>query len=951
MDHLPLEVNLKVFSHLTLDELAHCRLVSHSFKLWAEASMQLITHLELRESKNRAKWDLEYDSDLDLHYDLDWTKTVEKEMKESYVQNTFFTKPFVMALVQIDEPRFYAFLGKFCPNLQVLRMEDFDISCEKLGLLGSKLQLFTCNQFSPGRSGSIDPSSLYQLPNLQGFIYSYVKDPDYTNSLNRELLQLNRTVCMVEDLGGETVKLLARGGVKCLFLLTRRSGRFSLPQSLAGSLVEMSVVFVPTGTFCPFSLPNLLYLTIADRWEEWPATNLTALVTAPNLRCLTCESKIAVDNLSNLMHFINSFNELRVLCITIRKSGPNPGQEKLKISLSPTLEKVTFKTRIPLELVDHSSTSLKYLVVQNVLFVSFVCPSLKVLICWEMEMDSESMSRLRHSLSHCVKLTKVALFFRTTHESVSLQPLVDLLSSITGLTHIKLFANWVSPPERTDLDPQNFPSLNSLHLYLPNAKIVFHLIDSFTTFELNWSVSSCIKLNSPHKNYSVDVLHAEILCNKELNNLVDVTVQYSTKSLRLIQLEDTSPSQNLQCFSFHSDTQTVAFAPWLFGLINSPVNLGETKLEVKNEEETALNVILPPKLKKMQLELSYSLNSLCLFSSILQYLCISHVHQLRLHMPNLREIQFRDWLEPLDDTLVMQLNALTSMYFYFCFKKEPSVAVIESHLQTASKLKHLTTLHFWCPHNWPECLGCVRIRQEDLPSVKDFSWDIPVSFDFYPQDKFTELKIHDRVSLDFLNQEQEYKYKFHLSKLVYTWSIELPQTGMAQLSHIDFSRVPLWYHDLDKFYLKLVERLTQVEQIQIKLKEAIDDNSDDDSDDDSDDNSDYDEFIKKCRAQADVVVEWLSSLTRLTKLQGYMSQSRLDQFLRKTRTAGPLELVILEKLVPREDAVHLDEGLHCTINDLMRRRVISKFSHPAKCGCKADCFINSQSGLDDSADT
>ena len=92
-------------------------------------------------------------------------------------------------------------------------------------------------------------------------------------------------------------------------------------------------------------------------------------------------------------------------------------------------------------------------------------------------------------------------------------------------------------------------------------------------------------------------------------------------------------------------------------------------------------------------------------------------------------------------------------------------------------------------------------------------------------------------------------------------------------------------------------------------------------------------------AQADGIVDCLSSLTTLTKLQGYMCQNRLINFLRQTQAAGPLQLVILEHLAPREYPVHLDEGLHRTVHDLMRRKVLSKFSHPAKCSCRRLCFI------------
>ena len=108
MDHLPPELNAKLSSYLSLNHLARCRLVSHGFKVWAEARMQDIIHLKLR------------GRDDELYKPRrDWSETVEDEMKESYLQRAFFSKQFVAARGRWyggqSLPAFYAFLGKFCP--------------------------------------------------------------------------------------------------------------------------------------------------------------------------------------------------------------------------------------------------------------------------------------------------------------------------------------------------------------------------------------------------------------------------------------------------------------------------------------------------------------------------------------------------------------------------------------------------------------------------------------------------------------------------------------------------------------------------------------------------------------------------------------------------------------------------------------------------------------------
>ena len=706
MDQLPLDVHLEISSYLSLNEIANCRLVSHSFKMWAEARMQHITHLKLRINFVRLPTN-------GVKYE--WDGTIEKEMEESYVRHTFFFKPCVTALVHIGcsygpDSTFYAFLGKLCPNLQVLDLYHFDINKENLTLLASELQFLICGSvLSRMRSLRIVPSSLDQFPNLKGFACRNESCSKYINPLNKRLLQLNRPVCELRSkkaLDEETVKLLARGGIKRLHLRMESGPAFSLSQSLAESLVDLSVDFVPYLTFCPFTLPNLLYLTI--RYEkEWSETDSTALVSAPNLRCFTWEG---ATTFHRLMNFINSFNKLRVFHVT-NKHHIFGDHEKVKISLPASLEKLTFTTFTPLELVEHSSTSLKYLVVDGIISSSFVCPNLKLLICRKIELDPATLSRLVHSISHCDKLARVSLIFMQIHKSVSLQPLIDLLSSMTGLTHLKLatvhshrfyhsvyFVENVFSPDSIYFDQQKFPSLVSLHLKLPKTKIVFHLTDSFVSFKLSrFKGSSSLELEVWDKVYSVYGYGIEVVCSEQLDNLVEVTLDQSPDrtELSLVRSEDTSQIHDSHCFPLDGGkAKTGSFSTWLFGLISSHANSGATEAGGGDNQEAALDIILPPHLEQLDLHLVSSLNSLRLSSPALRCLSISHVRQLRLDLPSLREIQLQNWFEPLDATLATQLGALTSMTFRFVGEKEASVAVMESHLKTASEFKQLTTLKF-----------------------------------------------------------------------------------------------------------------------------------------------------------------------------------------------------------------------------------------------------------------
>ena len=329
MDTLPPQVQLKISSYLSLNELVDCRLVSHSFKNWAEAGMRNITHLEVPNDNEKVEWDVAVE-----------------EMKESYVQHKFFSKPFVTVHVESLynfsdriwclevagrdlQKKFCAFLGKFCPNLQVARLGYIHLYYQDLVLLGSQLQFFTCGDVRPGprfgNSQRIVPSSFDQFPNLEGFIHSYVdglihdsSNLNQTNPIIHALLNSNRPVYIQKALNKKDVDLLAEGGAKFLHLLRNDIAPrpFSLPQSLAESLIELVVDFLPNVKFCPFTLPNLLYLAICCRGQEkWPAIRF--LVSAPRLRYLTVKGGIKVQIQSYLMDFIRSFSQLRVLSMSL----------------------------------------------------------------------------------------------------------------------------------------------------------------------------------------------------------------------------------------------------------------------------------------------------------------------------------------------------------------------------------------------------------------------------------------------------------------------------------------------------------------------------------------------------------------------------------------------------------------------------------------------------------
>ena len=183
MDRLPPEIQQEIISYLWLDEMAHCRLVSHSFKVRVEESMKHITHLDLEISQS----ELEFP----------WFRSgYKEEMNESYVKHTFFSEPSVKAQAPstLNSPvgsRFFAFLAKFCPNLQVLQMDLFKLSCDDLLLLGPNLQYFTCWNFHPGISGRT-AASVHSRPEQwrEQYRVAYGRDPGRTITANNVQLTI-----------------------------------------------------------------------------------------------------------------------------------------------------------------------------------------------------------------------------------------------------------------------------------------------------------------------------------------------------------------------------------------------------------------------------------------------------------------------------------------------------------------------------------------------------------------------------------------------------------------------------------------------------------------------------------------------------------------------------------------------------------------------------------------
>lgn len=521
MDSIPLDVQLQVLSYLSLNELVECRLVSHSFKQMLDESLRCITHVQVTNEREDES-DVEDEEDANKKEDDKYKvyRTVKEAMKESYIGRTFYSKPLVKAHVLFDDQNslcseFFSFLREFCPNLRVLRMDDCSLFGDQLFALPPKLEFFTCRDFSPPRtreSAQQVHSPFVHLANLKGFLTDF-SDASYNQRqirFKKDFLKLNGAVCQIltQEVDPEVLQLLNRGGTKCLHLDLDQSvfSSFAISQPLAGSLVELSLDFLPTGKLCPFSLPNLLYLAVncSDRRQAMRPSE--GFISTPNLRSFTYRGWITSEVLCQMMNYIHSLDKLRVLRLNDFYFGLQ--SEVLRVTLPHNLEKLAIKMNRPFQLIDHSSPSLRCLVVTDMSELLFDMPNLEVLICCHAKLSSHLHVQLQQSLSKCHKLRKVELWFG---DSLFLQPLIDLLLGMKHLQHLALSSSDSTKTPTIHLKLRDDQSPKSLRLELLQTEIVLHLTGSFLSFQFDPSV--LLRLKGLHKELHVEGKRVSILLN------------------------------------------------------------------------------------------------------------------------------------------------------------------------------------------------------------------------------------------------------------------------------------------------------------------------------------------------------------------------------------------------------------------------------------------------------
>ena len=447
MDSVPLNVHMQNLSYLSLNEIAERRLVTRSFK---QAFDEMLKHISLSDEER-------------------WSNSHREKMALSYIRETFFSKPFV-EVASLDNSRFFAYLAMFGPNLWVLRIHDHELSCDELFLLPPRLEFIACGKlpFRTRESAQQVQPLCAHLPNLQGFI----SDEPLSWVLKNPIRQIWNY-----EVHEEILQLFARGG-KYLHMCKeeRVLPSFCISQPLAGSLVGLSLDFFRTGKHCSFSLPNLLCLEAAGHLKRPGIAKIESFLPTSNSTELNFQGEITPEDFCRLMNNIHSLDKLIILMLDFSFIEDASSNIPL-ISLPQNLNTLLVKTNGLFRFFDGSSLSLKQLFVHDTSELRFNFPNLELLSC-----ETQLSPQLLESLSKCGKLRKVQFKLRTTENSVSLQPLVDLLCSMNHLQDLSLSCSSKTPTIQLELREDH--SLTDLRFKLPKTKLIFHLFGSFRLLQL-----------------------------------------------------------------------------------------------------------------------------------------------------------------------------------------------------------------------------------------------------------------------------------------------------------------------------------------------------------------------------------------------------------------------------------------------------------------------------------
>lgn len=984
MNELPLDVHLEILAYLSINERARCRLVSKPLKNSSEFSLRSITHLSVSQ--------MCYDEHREIINDS--VKTAEEEMIGSYVRDNFLSRPFVRGRTnyfwQSDEvdPSFFPFIGKFCPYLKVLRMKGMVISRENLLHISKSIQYFTCYRFvlpTNFERKDISSSFLAPLPLLKGFDegndWCDGRKECATNCLARRLLQLNRPIAKIYMTKVKPIlRLLDReSGVRCLDIRRKKDAPsfYSVSKPLAQSIEDLTVNFVPNNEFCKFALPKLRYLKVINKFDWPPPIEFEGkMISASNLKGFSFHGNITYGSLLKLLQYFHSLEHLQEIELkaTIQSNDYHPvdGEKKdIEFYFPPNLKKLTiarpsswlrmsYGSRV--KLAGCVPESLEYLKINELTIPEFNLSNHEFnlnlkLICGKITREVDS-SKLIKYLSKCIKLEILELRFTFCPEVEILQSLVDMLLSLPNLDHLKLVGDYRAESLSGTIHFRHYklPSLRRLLLTLPHH-IVFYPADVFYSIHFGheptkslafenktWGMYCQINGKSseplfPHKmtrltelDFRADTLPEYLVSQSSFISQIEkleIHSEYIEKK-EPIDLKNYerlfSHLNHLKTFCFVGTLNITLFTK-LCECLDSVDTLTQVNLDLDLEKKgrgTLLKFSLPRRLRVLKLRSDATFFLSNVSSDSLVSLDISDVKGV-FNFPALEEFHIETRNNPPHQSLLTGLAKspeLRSLHFEFDNDTAPLASFVQSLVRTASHLNHLQSLKIVDAGESKKQRHFVNINHEDICSVKKFTWNLPMKVIFHPGKKFDSLNVEDNF-LCFEHKASECEYKFEKNSCFdfqIAMTIEMDVVTQLRFHPDDYLETsPSKKKVLTpvSWLMGHLANLTQVKIVDVELSE-------------------------NSWLEVDFL-NWLSSLTSLRELKGRLTQEQVGTFLHNLKSKGPLEINIHKStdfgVFP---SFLMNDDLHKTVNQLMKKKIISKFIHPSLCFCRNKCLIREQ---------
>ena len=586
MDHLPLEVHVKIFSFLSLNDRVKCRLVSTAFKQAAETSLNSITHLE-GQNDGRIRWPVR----------------VEDGVATSLTEEKFFSRPFVDARVKcgrVGESTFFTFLATYCPNLRVFAV-DYPCAYEQLIQIAPSIQFFSCEGPLVQNDLLRQPESLFgPFKMLQGFKCSSsefsVAFAKYLHMHNRPIFKLYIRSAGQEDIDHETLQSMAQTGISCLNIsMSDTSIIQHISESLANCLVDLTIYFNPSDNFCKFTLANLRYLKMKSQYLTAECNPFLCQNLTPNLMSFEYSGSAKMALVHQLLQFIYSLEKLKSATLGLKVEDTSQSEDEdepvkvVTFALPPNLRELTVDANLPLQVTNNSSRSLRCLRVAKKAntYVSFPShplvkrrmhsfdfhfPNLKLFDC-----DSERLNSLPlelfQSLSRCSKLVTFHLKLTVVHLPTAdeVQSLMDILARNTRLHHLQFILYSTGKCSDELVGPfsagtvhfrqKDFPSLKKVKLTLSH-KLIYYPTDSFDRLSIvcyDFNKYGCyfqeLKFASHCRDmdYRVEGTSVIVIPTEQMNRLVSLDVRLPCREEHSQAIESfisRCEISNLQSLSF-----------------------------------------------------------------------------------------------------------------------------------------------------------------------------------------------------------------------------------------------------------------------------------------------------------------------------------------------------------------------------------------------------------------